>query len=410
MSPFHDTMWSALPPDALRTVFGCLPDAHSRRSCRLVCRSWLQAAGESPEIWQNVQRRWPRPGTAAASAAAVEQPTAEQLAALLHRQRAHLRRLQLEQGAWSVGDSTDPAETLARVLAAACSEGSGLTDITLALSGELPDAVMRVSATAQPGMRCGGLMLAPIIMPELPGPPTLAQALPGAAQQLTSLTLKPLRKELALRWAQLGAGLSQLAKLTLTASLDRAGPRAGPPDALSTLDGLTMLRLRGLAAHATLPELGEQGVLLAVPPTLLRLDLLSLDLRQAEPLVVAVHPPAPGVPEAIGAAIEAGAAAAEALAQQLSDGSGSGSSEDEGGSDEDAASSSSGGSHLSFLPELDDIIDPLFEAEYEAASEAARQRAAAPLAARWQRLEHLRLHDCHVGWTLLRGACAASHR
>lgn len=107
-------------------------------------------------MWQYVHCRAPpaapRPRRAAVPASAASQPreqvpdrclpTAEQLAMLLRRQRAYLRRLHLEQGAVAGGEA---AELLAAVLAAATADGSGLEELTLSVDA-LPDAVVEVRA------------------------------------------------------------------------------------------------------------------------------------------------------------------------------------------------------------------------------------------------------------------------
>lgn len=117
--------------------------------------------------------------------------------------------------------------------------------------------------------------------PPPPPPAACLQALPGAACQLTSLTIRPLLGLGAtMRWSQLGSGLSQLASLALTADLGTPGP----PDALGALVGLTRLRLHGAAAARGM-RLGQEvgPALLAVTTGLRRLELGAVSVRHWDP-------------------------------------------------------------------------------------------------------------------------------
>lgn len=181
--------WGALSADMLQGVFAALPHAASRGACRRVCRHWrqvrplhlpfttgpglhrlfvarplsctftpfspilpLQVADQGPEVWQYVHCRRAGPARyllrSLAPTSDGEQrepgrrpPTLQELARLLSRQRAHLRRLTVEENA---GDWENAAQALAVVLTAATTVGSGLTDLSLFVAEQLSDHVMEV--------------------------------------------------------------------------------------------------------------------------------------------------------------------------------------------------------------------------------------------------------------------------
>lgn len=139
-----EARWDALPADALRLVLSLL-DVGDRAACRAVSSSWRRTSDDSSEVWGLVASRRP---TAAVGGTDRPLATPQLMAALLHRQRAHLRKLHLELGCvadeGAAAGATDDADALALVLAAACSEGSALTDLTLAVSKLLPDCIMEV--------------------------------------------------------------------------------------------------------------------------------------------------------------------------------------------------------------------------------------------------------------------------
>lgn len=160
--------WGALPADALRHMYGLLPDAVSlahafpapffatpahplparalqvsRAACRLVCTHWNQVADDSWQCWQFLTVRSKPAKRGALACLGIFPPTPEQLASLLSRQRPHLRRLQLEQGAVG-GAGIEAAEALAPALVAACGPGSGITDLTLTVQLPLPTCVLEV--------------------------------------------------------------------------------------------------------------------------------------------------------------------------------------------------------------------------------------------------------------------------
>lgn len=129
--------WDALPPDVLQLVFAALPDLSSRGAARMTCRRWCSVADDGAEVWGAVVVRR-RPATAAP-------PPPLQLAALLSRQRRHLRRVQIDLRAFG---GQDAAGAAALVLAAACSEGSGLTDVALGIGAQEHRCVLEVSVCA----------------------------------------------------------------------------------------------------------------------------------------------------------------------------------------------------------------------------------------------------------------------
>ena len=87
---------------------------------------WRQAADGGAEVWGAAALRRPRGGTAAPAQPRIPLDGAF---GVLRRQRAHLRRLHLDEGALQ-GGGTD-AGMLAAALQAACGPGSGLTDLTI---------------------------------------------------------------------------------------------------------------------------------------------------------------------------------------------------------------------------------------------------------------------------------------
>lgn len=116
----------------------------------------IQVADHSNEIWQYVHCRRPsaapylRRSLAPAGQGAQWEvprrlPTVTQLSVLLLRQRGHLRRLVLEENA---GDWDDAPAAMQALLAAATADGSGLTDLTLALSQLPPEQATAVRGHA----------------------------------------------------------------------------------------------------------------------------------------------------------------------------------------------------------------------------------------------------------------------
>lgn len=112
----------------------------------------VQVADQGPEVWQYVHCRRAGPARylrrSLAPTSGGEQrepgrrpPTLQELARLLSRQRAHLRRLTVEENA---GDWENAAQAVAVVLTAATTVGSGLTDLTLVVAEQLSDHVMEV--------------------------------------------------------------------------------------------------------------------------------------------------------------------------------------------------------------------------------------------------------------------------
>ncbi|KAI7840516.1 hypothetical protein COHA_005815 [Chlorella ohadii] len=217
----------------------------------------MQVADQGPAVWQSVHcrkrsapylRRTVAPeGDAEQQEPARRPPTAQQLAALLGRQRAHLRRLTLAENAGHWDVPAEPmtavlaaAEPMAAVLAAATGDGSGLTDLTLVISEQLPDFVM--------------------------------ETLPGSAAQLTSLVLRPLRGHIPfLRFAQFDGRLAQLRSLSLTGRF-QTGEAA---EQLSQLTALTRLRLA--SAQPGQPDVSL--ALLACPGGLARLELFGVSVE-----------------------------------------------------------------------------------------------------------------------------------
>lgn len=290
--------WDALPADLLGRIFSHLPDPASCAAARATCTWWRAAADECPAVWGDVAAR--RPGTPAAAAAA---PTPQQLEALLASKRRLLRsvRLELCGAAWAgqvptLGlpperEAEAQARGLACVLAAACGPGSGLTDLTLALCGRVPDGLLEVrgqagpaasTLAASPAARRGGephsatclLLHPPSRPPALRSPLLRAQALPGAAAQLTSLALQPLLGSgAALRWERLPASLAGLRQLSLACDFSSAGPPAG----LSAITALTRLRLHVVPAQPGSAwwdmHLDGESLLAEGPPSLRRLEV-----------------------------------------------------------------------------------------------------------------------------------------
>jgi hypothetical protein len=104
----------------------------------------------------------------------------------------------------------------------------------------------------------------------------LLQALPGAAAQLTALTVKPLGVSQAplIRWRHL-SHLCQLCSLSLTADLSCSSGAM----ALGALTRLTRLRLQGTPkGTASWRPQGVERALLAAPTSLLRLELARVKL------------------------------------------------------------------------------------------------------------------------------------
>jgi hypothetical protein len=378
--------WGALPADMLQGVFAALPDAASRGACRRVCRHWRQVADQGPEVWQSVHCRCPNSASylrrtlAPTEAGEPREParrraTVEELSALLSRQRVHLRRLTLEEnaGAWE----DDAAQGLAAVLTAAAgdagAEGSGLTDLTLVVAEQLPQQLMEV--------------------------------LPGGAVHLTSLVLRPLRGHVpSLHWEQFGSRLQQLHSVSLTGRL----PHFETSDSLRQLTALTRLRLAN--AHNLLPDVSL--ALLAWPSSLVRLELSGLSIRLPNPQQLVemggldlpapalaliqqlaqqmaglplAQPPAVGVQQQVAAAQGQPAAAAGQAAA----------------ADQAAAA-------------------PAQPAAGQAAGPPGQPAAPAPpplpvagsigasLLPHWQRLEHLRLHNCELDGSLVTGELCLS--
>ncbi|PSC72367.1 leucine rich repeat [Micractinium conductrix] len=201
----------------------------------MVCRRWRQAADGGAEVWGAAALRRPRGGTAAPAQPRIPLDGAF---GVLRRQRAHLRRLHLDEGALQ-GGGTD-AGMLAAALQAACGPGSGLTDLTI--QGDPHPAV--------------------------------TQALPGGAAQLTALTLRALpgRGTAALGWDQL-AHLTHLSSLAIL-SVKRLD---ASPKALGRLTALTRLRLSS-KRHS---QAEVAPLLLACSPTLQRLELVCGTIDKA---------------------------------------------------------------------------------------------------------------------------------
>jgi hypothetical protein len=127
--------WDALSNDLLQLVFAALPDLSGRAAARMARGRWRSVADDGAEVWGAVAVRR-RPTTAAPPL-----PPA-QLAALLSRQRRHLRRVQIDLRAFG---GQDAAGAAALVLASACSDGSGLTDIALGIGTQEHRVVLEVS-------------------------------------------------------------------------------------------------------------------------------------------------------------------------------------------------------------------------------------------------------------------------
>lgn len=288
-------------------------------------------------------------------------PPPEALASLLHRQRQHLRRLQLDLHA---------ADTAAVVLSAACSEGSGVTDVSLAFQGSLPSGVLL--------------------------------ALPGSASQFTALALKPLpgRRLAAAPWSQL-SHLDQLASLSVTADLSLMSDADAT---LPRLTSLTRLRLHGTPAAGRPQEVGR--AMLHCPPSMLRLELAAVELLWGDrwqPLL-------------------AGAGLGPQPADASDSASSSSESEDGSSSDSDmpAGSESDESIEEEAAEEEQDEAEEQQEEEPEeeeqqqqegagvvvmasSSSAAACPGQAQDLATSWRRLEALRLHSCNVRAEVLTG-------
>ncbi|KAL4424951.1 hypothetical protein ABPG77_009680 [Micractinium sp. CCAP 211/92] len=253
------------------------------------------------------------------------------------------------------------AETLTSAIAAACGPGSGLTDVTLGISGALPACV--------------------------------ARALPGSASQLTALTIRPLpgQPPPSLSWAHL-THLRYLSSLVLTADF---GQLAGPPAGLSQL-GLTRLRLHGVHLRAGgrptgPPEVGP--ALLACPTALRRLELAAVHVLCCEREAGSSgrggnHRAQPG------AAGDNGHGAMAAPPAQLA------------GHAAAAAAVAAGGP--AFLPAAADGLAPGAAQQARWRDSLSRMRMvgqgqelAAGLRERWQGLEALRLHNVDVAREVL---------
>ncbi len=372
-------------------------------------------ADQGPAVWQSVHcrkrsapylRRTVAPeGDAEQQEPARRPPTAQQLAALLGRQRAHLRRLTLAENAGHWDVPAEPmtavlaaAEPMAAVLAAATGDGSGLTDLTLVISEQLPDFVMEVrlkiqlqggqaawpAAGAQfcccwsmatrlqfASLQADLFICPPPSPPSCPPPAplfsslpavTCTQTLPGSAAQLTSLVLRPLRGHIPfLRFAQFDGRLAQLRSLSLTGRF-QTGEAA---EQLSQLTALTRLRLA--SAQPGQPDVSL--ALLACPGGLARLELfgVSVELLNVLHLAHMRWNPFPG----FGPTDEQ-----DHLIQQVH--------------------------NLGLLPSPEEL------AELESAAALAPPPApgllwppaegsiGALLLPRWQQLEHLRLHKCEL--------------
>lgn len=347
--------WGALSADMLQGVFAALPHAASRGACRRVCRHWRQVADQGPEVWQYVHCRRAGPARyllrSLAPTSDGEQrepgrrpPTLQELARLLSRQRAHLRRLTVEENA---GDWENAAQALAVVLTAATTVGSGLTDLSLFVAEQLSDHVMEV--------------------------------LPGGAAQLTSLVLRPMRGHIpSLRWEQFGSRLAQLHSLSLTGRLQHFEAA----DSLSQLTALTRLRLAN--AHSTAPEVSF--ALLACPGSLARLELSG----------VAIQPP--GEPELEGVGMLQLPPAAPAFLQQWG--------APPGAQLVAAAQPPAGAQQAAAAPAQPAAAGQAGAAAAQPAVEPpppppGAGSIGASLLTRWQQLEHLRLHNCQFVTSVL---------
>jgi hypothetical protein len=189
-----------------------------------------------PQLWRIVHCRppgaWHGLLTRAAPARASRlgppgpPPTVQQMAELLHRQRAYLDSLYIEDHA---GEWVFSAEGLAAVLAAATADGSSLTYLHFDASNEVLSSA--------------------------------AAALRGASS-LTALELHGRPYGVPLRWAQACSSLHQLRSLSVVADMDDFLPA----ESLQHLTALTHLKLaptRGAVLRT----------LLACPTSLARLEL-----------------------------------------------------------------------------------------------------------------------------------------
>ena len=208
-----------------------------------------------------------------------------------------------------------------------------------------------------------------------------AQVLPGGAAQLTSLVLRPMRGHIpSLRWDQFGSRLAQLHSLSLTGRLQHFEAA----DSLSQLTALTRLRLAN--AHNTAPEVSF--ALLACPGSLARLELSG----------VAIQPP--DEPELEGVGVLQLPPAALAFLQQWG--------APPGAQLPAAAQAPPGAQQAAAVPAQPAAAGQAGAAAAQPAVEPpppppAAGSIGASLLPRWQRLEHLRLHNCQFVASVLQG-------